>query len=529
MPDRQPIAFLSYVRSDDDHDDGRITAFRQRLEGEVKMQTGKPFAIFQDRNDIAWGQNWEERINSSLSDVTFLIPILTPSFFQSPACRSEFQSFFLKERMLGVNRLILPLYYVTCDQLGGDYVTGSDEIADTLRARNWTDWRLYRFKAFNEENVAAALAGMAEMIKLSVKEIESIGVAARAPEKAESDLKSPTITGLPEVVSEAEILPAVKLTQSSVAAQSIDNEPTYEIPEFKQSGPFDFDSTTTEVPYYAYTRQFDEVIQASDLADNSELLTLYNYVSNFSAALKKLHDSTLFWKLARYQRKGRGVPLAVSILIDNSGSMRGNKIIHTAAWCLVIIEWMDRLGIPTEILGFTTRAWKGGRSREAWLADGKPRDPGRLNDLRHLVYKSFAMTAEVSAPNFGMMAREGLLKENIDGEALLWASARLRKQKARNKMLFVFSDGAPVDDSTISVNAANFLHSHLRAVIAKLSKDISLHAIGIEHDVAAYYPNSVKLDDTSSLGLRFFDMLAQDPIFQEFWKIGKPKKKPRRE
>jgi cobaltochelatase CobT len=119
MPTRQPIAFLSYVRSDDEHDGGRITAFRQRLEGEVKMQTGKPFAIFQDRNDIAWGQNWEERINSSISDVTFLIPVLTPSFFQSPACRSEFKAFLLREKTLGVNRLILPLYYVSCDELDG--------------------------------------------------------------------------------------------------------------------------------------------------------------------------------------------------------------------------------------------------------------------------------------------------------------------------------------------------------------------------------------------------------------------------
>jgi hypothetical protein len=158
MGERQPIAFLSYVRSDDDHDDGRITAFRKRLEGEVRMQTGKPFAIFQDRNDIAWGQHWEERINSSLSDVTFLIPILTPSFFQSPACRSEFQTFFLKEQMLGVNRLILPLYYVACDQLGDGYLPGSDDIAETLRSRNWTDWRQFRFKSFHDEVVAAALA-----------------------------------------------------------------------------------------------------------------------------------------------------------------------------------------------------------------------------------------------------------------------------------------------------------------------------------------------------------------------------------
>src|SRR6185503_19916438 len=132
MPTRQPIAFLSYVRSDDEHEGGRITAFRQRLEGEVQMQTGKPFPIFQDRNDIAWGQNWEERIKKSLYDVTFLIPVLTPSFFQSPACKLEFESFVLKENTLGVNRLILPLYYVECDELDAIYAKGVNSIADII-------------------------------------------------------------------------------------------------------------------------------------------------------------------------------------------------------------------------------------------------------------------------------------------------------------------------------------------------------------------------------------------------------------
>jgi cobaltochelatase CobT subunit len=261
------------------------------------------------------------------------------------------------------------------------------------------------------------------------------------------------------------------------------------------------------------------VVQASELAEKGELLKLYNYVSNFSAALKQINDSTLASRLIDYRKTGRGIPLAVSILIDNSGSMRGDKIVHTAAWCLIIIEWMDRLGIPIEILGFTTRAWKGGQSRELWLADKKPAQPGRLNDLRHLIYKSFSMTAEVSAPNFGLMMREGLLKENIDGEALLWASARLEKQPARNKVLFVFSDGAPVDDSTLSTNPGDFLEKHLRAVVAELSKELTLYAVGIGHDVSRYYPNSLVAEEASSLGLRFFDILVKDPVFLEFWKI----------
>jgi cobaltochelatase CobT len=150
MAPRQPIAFLSYVRSDDDHDEGRITAFRTRLEGEVRMQTGKPFPIFQDRNDIAWGQHWEERIGKSLYDVTFLIPVITPSFFQSPNCLSEFNAFYLKEKTLGVNRLILPLYYVSCDELEEKYEKGANDIVDILKERNWTDWRKFRFKSLEQ-------------------------------------------------------------------------------------------------------------------------------------------------------------------------------------------------------------------------------------------------------------------------------------------------------------------------------------------------------------------------------------------
>jgi hypothetical protein len=136
---------MSYVRSDDEHDGGKITRFRMRLEGEVKMQTGRPFSIFQDRNDIQWGQQWEQRIAQSIADVTFLIPIVTPSFFESPACRSEFNAFLLREKTLGIARLILPVIYLGCDQLDQSY-TLSDPIAEILKTRNWTDWRPLRFK-----------------------------------------------------------------------------------------------------------------------------------------------------------------------------------------------------------------------------------------------------------------------------------------------------------------------------------------------------------------------------------------------
>jgi hypothetical protein len=163
MSIRQPMAFLSYVRSDDDHDHGRITTLRQRLEGEVKVQTGRAFPIFQDRNDIAWGQQWAEAIRNSLAGVTFLIPILTPSFFESPACRSELETFLLNEATLGTNRLILPLYYVTCDQLESEW-TGDDPAVSELRKRNWTDWRKFRFTASQDVEMAAAVADLASSI-----------------------------------------------------------------------------------------------------------------------------------------------------------------------------------------------------------------------------------------------------------------------------------------------------------------------------------------------------------------------------
>jgi hypothetical protein len=157
MPEGSPVAFLSYVRSDDVHDSGRISELRRYLEGELKMQTGREFHIFQDRNDIAWGEQWRERIETTLRGVTFLIPIVTPSYFRSPACRSEFQTFVIREKELGEERLILPIYYVTCDEMDNDAET-SDEIAVVLKERNWADWRGFRFKELTSPELREQIA-----------------------------------------------------------------------------------------------------------------------------------------------------------------------------------------------------------------------------------------------------------------------------------------------------------------------------------------------------------------------------------
>jgi cobaltochelatase CobT len=179
MPSRNPIAFLSYVRDDDAHDLGAVTKFRERLEGEVKVQSGQRFEIFQDRNDIRWGQFWQERISQSLSDVTFLIPIITPSFFVSPACRSECETFLRMEQTLGSNKLILPVYYVSCEAM--EAKDDSDPIAAALKKRNWTDWRSFRFLPFDNRDVRAALADLATNIKASMQELASIADAAQRP------------------------------------------------------------------------------------------------------------------------------------------------------------------------------------------------------------------------------------------------------------------------------------------------------------------------------------------------------------
>lgn len=476
----EPSAFMSYVRSDDDHDDGRITKFRERLAGEVRMQTGKAFPIFQDRNDIAWGQQWKFVINHALSSVRFLIPIVTPSFFESDACRSEFETFLQRENMLGVPRLILPIYYVPCEQLEADYPKNADAIADVLRERNWTDWREFRFTPLAAPEVAATLAHLARTIKASIREIEPMIAAAKAPQKAAVEVLTPDVGPNKVVVA--------------ITAPSPNNR--YEIKQVTLNGKFDktlFEEVRSSSEYYVYTTKFDEVISARDLCEEDELLRLYGYLTTVSERELIGYDSKpLTDALTELVSKGLGpTSLSVTIALDLSGSLRGRPITIAATAAHQIARWLDRWGIRTEVLGYTTRAWKGGQSREAWLAGGKPANPGRLNDLRHVVFKSFDESAASALPNLGLMMREGLLKENIDGESLLWAYARLNAEQTDHKHLFVISDGAPVDDSTLSVNPGNLLENHLSSVVGWLAKQpVSLTAMGIGRDVSQYFPGS---------------------------------------
>ena len=192
----------------------------------------------------------------------------------------------------------------------------------------------------------------------------------------------------------------------------------------------------------------------------------------------------------------------VSLLIDNSGSMRGRPITVAALCSDILAKTLERCQIKTEILGFTTKAWKGGKSREKWINTGKSKNPGRLNDLRHIIYKSGDSTWRRSKKNLGLLLKEGILKENVDGEALQWALNRLKLRHEKRKVLIVISDGAPVDDSTLSVNPGNYLEKNLRDSIKNIenSDGIDLVAIGIGHDVSRYYKNAVTIMDVDQLG-----------------------------
>jgi cobaltochelatase CobT len=299
--------------------------------------------------------------------------------------------------------------------------------------------------------------------------------------------------------------------------------------------------------YKAWTTAHDEVIAADELCDPDELVRLRQYLDqqliHLQGAVTKLANrlqrrlmaqQNRSWdfdqeegmldaaRLARIvtspghslsykiERETEFKDTVVSLLIDNSGSMRGRPISIAAISADIMARTLERCGVKTEILGFTTRAWKGGQSRETWLAAGRPPSPGRLNDLRHIVYKPADAPWRRARTSLGLMMREGLLKENIDGEALLWAHSRLIARPEERKILMVISDGAPVDDSTLSVNSGSYLEKHLRQVIGWIENKspVQLVAIGIGHDVTRYYAKAVTIMDADQLGGTMVEQLA---------------------
>ena len=303
----------------------------------------------------------------------------------------------------------------------------------------------------------------------------------------------------------------------------------------------------SDFAYKPWTTEFDEVVTAEELCDAEELTRLRGYLDQqlvtLQSAVTKLANRLQRRLMAQQNRawdfdqeEGMLDPArltrvvvapehalsykverdtdfrdtVVTLLIDNSGSMRGRPISIAAISADILARTLERCQVKTEILGFTTRAWKGGQSREKWLAGGRPGKPGRLNDLRHIVYKQADAPWRRARKNLGLMMREGLLKENIDGEALLWAHSRLMARREDRRILMVISDGAPVDDSTLSVNSGNYLERHLRQVIGwiEAKSPVELIAIGIGHDVTRYYRRAVTIMDVEQLGGTMIEQLA---------------------
>ena len=298
--------------------------------------------------------------------------------------------------------------------------------------------------------------------------------------------------------------------------------------------------------YKSATNRYDEIIEAKKLCDLEELVALRKQLDDkcdiYQKQISRLANK-LYRKLQSKQNRSWSFDLdegildtskltriitnsnnslsykkekeikfedtTVTLLIDNSGSMRGKPIMIAALTTDMIAATLEKCKIKVEILGFTTKAWKGGKTREHWLKNGKEKNPGRLNDLRHIIYKSADQNSKKSKINLGLMLKEGLLKENIDGEALLWASSRISKRPETRKILIVISDGAPVDDSTLSVNNSNYLEKHLKSTILSIEErsNIELLAIGIGHNVGQYYSKAITIHDVEELGGIMFDKI----------------------
>ncbi|PZO01809.1 MAG: cobaltochelatase subunit CobT [Hyphomicrobiales bacterium] len=366
-----------------------------------------------------------------------------------------------------------------------------------------------------------------------------------AGERSEVEVSDDATEELQEGASEASDAPSGDWDDEDENSEA---DEAGEAPRPREGKPNDRPQTD----YKPYTVKFDEVVTAEDLCDAEELTRLRAYLdkqlANLQGVVARLANRLQRRLMAQQNRSWQfdleeGAldparlpriiidpyqPLSfrqesdvnfrdtvVTLLIDNSGSMRGRPITVAATCADILARTLERCGVKVELLGFTTRAWKGGLSRESWLQSGKPANPGRLNDLRHIIYKAADAPWRRARKNLGLMMREGLLKENIDGEALDWAHKRILARPEQRKILMVISDGAPVDDSTLSVNAGNYLERHLRHIIAEIEtrSPVELIAIGIGHDVTRYYRRAVTIVDAEELGGVMTEKLAE--LFEE--------------
>lgn len=427
---------------------------------------------------------------------------------------------------------------------------------------------LYRLKNAMADQAAFAAAATDMLVRLAV-----IDEPSRSPDPATADPGAGAAPPPPQPDENAPREPARETMQGDEATDLADDSSTSEgfvatedVAATKDDGPpkdgsgdapagmrgAQLSGLPEHIPYLVYTTEFDQVVAATDLADAEELARLRTQLDAQSAAIAgvvaKLANRLQRLLQARQQRAwdfdleegyvdasrlarmvaNPTIPLTfklertapfrdtvVTLLIDNSGSMRGRPIATAAVATDLIARALERCGVRTEILGFTTQGWKGGRAREAWAKAGRPPHPGRLNDLRHIIYKSADTPWRRARTHLGLMLKEGLLKENIDGEALVWAYNRLITRREDRKILIVVSDGAPVDDSTLSENASNILERDLMNVVDWIEKHgrVELSAIGIGHDVSRYYTRSMTITSVDTLAQALGTRLAE--LFQE--------------
>ena len=452
----------------------------------------------------------------------------------------------------GEENFIEALNYIVREKLTGEVI---QETKPTIEA--WKDWIEDRAeKTINDlTNEIDDQLAFAKIIRKLIGELELGDELGDEPDdnndEDEQNQDQETSEQSPDT-SEMDMSDDEEMIQSDMIEigdeEDIDNE---ELTKAVRSQSED-ENKKREIPYKIFTNKFDEEIKALDLCELDELDRLREYLDqqlqHLQGAVTRLANKLQRKLLAQQNRSWEfdleeGLldvskltrviidptsPLSfkmekdiefkdtiVSLLIDNSGSMRGRPITIAAMCGDILARTLERCAVKTEILGFTTKAWKGGRSREKWLDDGKLPAPGRLNDLRHIIYKTADEPWRRSKRNLGLMLREGLLKENIDGEALDWAYKRLQMRSEQRKILMVISDGAPVDDSTLSVNAGNYLERHLKHMISTIEKDesIELVAIGIGHDVNRYYRRAVTIVDAEQLGGAITEQLAD--LFDE--------------
>ena len=488
----------------------------------------------------------------------------------------------IKRKMLSVNndnpetKMIEALSYMVMERLTGNKIDEAQEYIEP-----WKDWIEERANT-SIDQLVKSFNNQSEYAKITRKLIGELELGDELGEDPDDDDQNED----EEQNTQEETMDSEDSSSSEDESQSDDMDIDDGIPEEDESIDADMSEmgeesdndddtmaqaargrgndseTRRELPYKIFTEKNDEQIKAIDLCEIDELDKLREYLdqqlNHLQGAVTRLANKLQRKLLAQQNRSWEfdleeGLldvskltrvivdptsPLSfkmekdiefrdtvVSLLIDNSGSMRGRPITIAAMCADILARTLERCSVKTEVLGFTTKAWKGGKSREEWIESGKQPAPGRLNDLRHIIYKTADEPWRRSKRNLGLMLREGLLKENIDGEALEWSYSRLISRPEQRKILMVISDGAPVDDSTLSVNAGNYLERHLKQVIQKIEIDpsIELTAIGIGHDVNRYYRRAVTIVDAEQLGGAITEQLAG--LFDEEFKTSNVRKK----